>query len=46
MEDYERGAKGKLKIYIGGAPGVGKSYQMLHDANDMKKSNRDINWYL
>ena len=39
MEDYE---KGKLKIYIGAAPGVGKSYQMLHDANDMKKSNRDI----
>jgi len=42
MEDYEKGAKGKLKIYIGAAPGVGKSYQMLHDANDMKKSNVDI----
>ncbi|HEY5563046.1 MAG TPA: sensor histidine kinase KdpD [Clostridiaceae bacterium] len=42
MEDYEKGAKGKLKIYIGAAPGVGKSYQMLHDANDMKKSNKDI----
>jgi len=42
MEDYEKGAKGKLKIYIGAAPGVGKSYQMLHDANDIKKSNVDI----
>jgi two-component system, OmpR family, sensor histidine kinase KdpD len=41
MTDYLK-EKGKLKIYIGGAPGVGKSYQMLHDANDMKKSNRDI----
>ena len=41
MEDYEK-EKGKLKIYIGGAPGVGKSYQMLRDANDMKKSNKDI----
>ena len=40
MGNYKE--KGKLKIYIGGAPGVGKSYQMLHDANDMKKSNRDI----
>ena len=42
MEDYEKGAKGKLRIYIGAAPGVGKSYQMLHDANDMKKGNIDI----
>ena len=40
MENYHE--KGKLKIYIGGAPGVGKSYQMLRDANDIKKSNRDI----
>jgi len=42
MEDYEKGAKGKLKIYIGAAPGVGKSYQMLHDASEMKKGNIDI----
>ncbi|MBU3175546.1 universal stress protein [Clostridium estertheticum] len=42
MEAYEKETRGKLKIYIGGAPGVGKSYQMLHDANDMKKSNIDI----
>ena len=42
MEAYEKEKKGKLKIYIGGFPGVGKSYQMLHDANEMKKSNRDI----
>lgn len=40
MENYQE--KGKLKIYIGGAPGVGKSYQMLRDANDMKKSKKDI----
>ena len=42
MEAYEKEKKGKLKIYIGGFPGVGKSYQMLHDANEMKKSNRDF----
>ena len=40
MNNYQE--KGKLKIYIGGSPGVGKSYQMLHDANEMKKSNVDI----
>lgn len=42
MDDYEKVEKGKLKIYIGGAPGVGKSYQMLRDANEMKRSNKDI----
>jgi two-component system, OmpR family, sensor histidine kinase KdpD len=42
MEDYEKEGKGRLKIYIGGSPGVGKSYQMLHDANEIKKSNKDI----
>ena len=40
MGNYKE--KGKLKIYIGGAPGVGKSFQMLQDANDKQKSNRDI----
>ena len=40
MAAYE--TKGKLKIYIGAAPGVGKSYQMLRDANEIRRSNRDI----
>jgi len=26
---------GKLRIYIGAAPGVGKTYMMLNDANRM-----------
>lgn len=34
--------KGKLKIYIGGAPGVGKTYQMLRDANEMKANDIDV----
>lgn len=33
---------GKLKIYIGAAPGVGKTYHMLRDANDIKTSGIDI----
>lgn len=43
IELYEnKKGNGKLKIYIGGAPGVGKTYQMLRDANDMKINNTDI----
>lgn len=34
--------KGKLKIYIGGAPGVGKTYQMLRDANELLQNNKDV----
>lgn len=33
---------GRLKIYIGAAPGVGKTYQMLRDANELKGNNVDI----
>lgn len=29
--------QGKLKVYIGAAPGVGKTYTMLRDGNDLKK---------
>ncbi|MFT0601122.1 KdpD-like non-kinase potassium sensor [Bacillus cereus] len=33
---------GKLKLYVGAAPGVGKSYKMLYDAREMKKDGMDI----
>lgn len=42
LKEIERQNKGRLKIYIGGAPGVGKTYQMLRDANEMKESGIDI----
>ncbi len=32
----------KLRIYIGAAPGVGKTYQMLEDAHLMKKQGIDV----
>jgi two-component system, OmpR family, sensor histidine kinase KdpD len=32
----------KLRIYIGAAPGVGKTYDMLHDANLMRKQGVDL----
>lgn len=33
---------GKLKIYLGAAPGVGKTYAMLHDAYELRKKNFDV----
>jgi two-component system sensor histidine kinase KdpD len=35
-------APGKLKIYMGYAAGVGKTYQMLDDAQELLRQGRDI----
>lgn len=34
--------RGRLKLYIGAAPGVGKTYKMLTDAGQMKKEGTDV----
>lgn len=34
--------RAKLRVYIGAAPGVGKTYQMLEDAHLLKKQGVDI----
>ena len=34
--------QGKLKIYLGAAPGVGKTYTMLHDAIGLREKGLDI----
>lgn len=34
--------KGKLKIFLGYAPGVGKSYTMLNNARALQKDNKDV----
>ncbi len=36
------GEQAKLRVYIGAAPGVGKTYQMLEDAHLLKKQDADI----
>jgi len=36
------GEQAKLRVYIGAAPGVGKTYQMLEDAHLLKKQGLDI----
>ncbi|MDF2880952.1 MAG: kdpD1 [Clostridiaceae bacterium] len=42
LKEIERASKGRLKVYIGAAPGVGKTYQMLRDAHEMKENGIDI----
>lgn len=42
LEYIRQQNRGKLKLYVGAAPGVGKSYKMLFDAQEMKKENIDI----
>jgi two-component system sensor histidine kinase KdpD len=34
--------RARLRVYIGAAPGVGKSYQMLGDAHDLKRQGLDV----
>ena len=34
--------RGKLRIYLGYAAGVGKTYQMLDDAREMKRTGGDV----
>ena len=35
-------ARARLRIYIGAAPGVGKTYQMLQEANALHARGRDV----
>jgi two-component system sensor histidine kinase KdpD len=37
-----RGRKGNLKIYLGGAAGVGKTYRMLEEAHQLRSQGRDV----
>lgn len=38
----DRPAPGKLKIYLGYAAGVGKTYQMLEEAKEIQKQGKDV----
>ena len=43
VQDEERKERqGKLKIYLGAAPGVGKTYQMLRDAFAERNKGLDV----
>ena len=38
----EESRVGKLKIFVGAAPGVGKTYEMLHQAHARKRDGYDV----
>lgn len=40
--EREEGKKGRLKIFLGYAPGVGKTYAMLQEAHVLRKRGEDI----
>ena len=42
LATLNEGEQAKLRVYIGAAPGVGKTYQMLEDAHLLKKQGVDI----
>jgi two-component system sensor histidine kinase KdpD len=41
-EEEARHSRGRLKIFFGAAPGVGKSYAMLEAARKLKESRVDV----
>ena len=42
LEQAKRESRGKLKIFLGAAPGVGKTFAMLRTAQARRKENVDI----
>lgn len=42
LKIYNKEKRGKLKIYLGYSPGVGKTYTMLREANIRVKRGEDI----
>ncbi|WP_442601641.1 universal stress protein [Paenibacillus sp. KN14-4R] len=41
-QKIEQIKRGKFKVYIGAAPGVGKTYTMLREGNDLLKKGIDV----
>lgn len=42
QQEEKQETRGKLKIYLGAAPGVGKTYTMLQDANAQREKGLDV----
>ncbi len=38
----QHAGRARLRLYIGAAPGVGKTYAMLRDAHDARRQGRDV----
>ncbi|MBN9020620.1 MAG: sensor histidine kinase KdpD, partial [Rhizobiales bacterium] len=42
LAEAAKEGRGKLKIFLGAAPGVGKTYAMLEDARQRRVEGRDV----
>jgi two-component system, OmpR family, sensor histidine kinase KdpD len=42
LELVTRARRGRLKLYVGFAAGVGKTYRMLQEAHDLRRRNVDV----
>jgi len=42
MSDESPGQKGKLKVFLGYAAGVGKTYQMLDECRRLQREGHDV----
>ncbi len=42
LELVERSRRGRLKLYLGSAAGVGKTYRMLQEAHDLSRRGVDV----
>jgi two-component system sensor histidine kinase KdpD len=42
LAKLEQAERARLRVYIGAAPGVGKTYQMLEDVHELKRQGVDI----
>ena len=42
LAEIEQLKRGSWTIYIGSAPGVGKTYRMLQEAHDVKREGIDV----
>ena len=42
LREGERRERGKLRVFLGAAPGVGKTYAMLNEARRLKAEGKDI----
>ncbi|MGB7245865.1 MAG: two-component sensor histidine kinase, partial [Methylovirgula sp.] len=42
LQEAQNGARGRLKIFLGAAPGVGKTYEMLLNAQAKRREGLDV----
>src|SRR6188472_2879040 len=42
LAQLQAGIRARLRIYIGAAPGVGKTYSMLEDAHALRREGVDV----